>query len=173
METKYYKISISSNNFFHNLQLQKHIKKNYVYFYSCLYGNMYISNIPSKSTYSFDLSNQKRVFENVPAPNRNGYEIFDLEKKSNENLTIFIKAHATLTNNKLVIKLSDELFNKIISDSTCANHNVFLFCKTPNGKYFVHASSLNITELSPAIKKVDSNMSCDNNHLINGHFLYT
>ncbi len=173
METKCYKITISSDNFFHNLQLQKHIRKNYYYFYSCLYGNMYISNIPSKSTYSFDISNQKRVFENVPAPNKNGYEIFDLGKKSNENLTIFIKARASLTNNKLVIKLSDELFNKIISDSTCANHNVFLFCKTPTGKYFVHASSLNITELSPAIKKVDSNMSCDNNHLVNGQFLYT
>ncbi len=173
METKYYKITISSDNFFHNLQLQKHIRKNYYYFYSCLYGNMYISNIPSKSTYSFDISNQKRVFENVPAPNKNGYAIFDLGKKSTENLTIFIKARATLYKNKLVIKLSEELFSKIISDSSCANHNVFLICKTPSGKYFVHASALNITELSPAIKKVDSNMSCDNNHLVNGQYLYT
>lgn len=172
METKYYKITISSNNFFHNLQLQKHIKKNYYYFYSCLYGNMYISNIPNKSTYSFDISNQKRVFENVPAPNRNGYEIFDLGKKSSENLTIFIKARANLTNNKLVIKLSEELFGKIISDSTCANHNVFLLCKTPTGKYFVHGSALNITNLSPGIKKVDSNMSCDTIELNNGQFLY-
>lgn len=161
METKYFKISIDSNNFFHNVQLHKHIKKNYYYFHSCLYGNMYISNIPNKSTYSIDINNQKCVFENTPAPNNRGYKIFNLMDDSNDNLTVFIQVRAILLNNKLEIKLTDELFNKIVFANKCNTHNVFLLCKTSNGNYFVHASAISITSLTSSIKKVDSNMSCD------------
>lgn len=172
METKYWKITIEPDNFFHNVHLHKHIKKNYYYFHSCLYGSMYISNIPSSSTYSFDIKRQKQVYENVPAPNSRGYKIFNLSNKSNENLTMFIKTNASVSNGKLKIKLPMELFKKIVLENKCETHNVFLLCKTPNGKYFVHASSVSITNLTSTIKKVDLNMSCDDVSLSNGCDIY-
>ena len=172
METKYFKITIGNENFFHNASLYKYIKENYYYWHSCLYGNMYISNIPKKTTYSFDIKNQKRVYENMPAPNRNGYKMFNLTEKSNENLTIFIKVNAKLSNNKLKIKLSSELFNKLVIENKYDSQNVFFLCRTSNGKYFVHASSINFNNLTSIIKKVDSNMSCEDSKLDNGHYNY-
>jgi len=173
MENKYWKITIEPGNFFHDDYLHKHIKKNYWYFYSCLYGNMYISNIPSKSTYTFELSKHKRVYENTPAPNLSGHKMFDLTNKSTENLTVFIKVRGEITNSKLTIILPEGLFNRIVMENNCDLHNVFLLCKTSNEKYFVHISAMSIDNFTSAIKKVDSNMFYDKLNLANGHHVCT
>lgn len=173
METNYFKITVSPDSYFHNLSLYENIKKNYYYFNSCLYGNMFISNIPSESTYSIDMNREKRVYENVPAPNKNGFKIFNLNNKLKENLTLFIKVNAYVSNNKLKIKLSNELFNKLVIENKHNNHNVFLLCKTPNGKYFVHADTLKLNIQIDKIKKVDSNMFYNESESVNGYYIHT
>lgn len=168
MENKYWKITVESNDFFDDTQLCQHIEEKYYYWHSCLYGNMYISNIPNKSTYSIDINNRQIVFENIPTPNTNGYKMFNLMEKSDENLTLFIEVNAILSNNKLEIKLNEELV-KIILENKLTTHNMFLLCNTTNGKYFVDVSALDTNKHIP-IKKVDSTMSWINSELINGNY---
>lgn len=156
MESRYTILKISSNDYFYNKNLYQHIKNYYYSFRSCLYGELYISDIPSKSTYSINYNNQMRIYEDTPAPNPFGYKMFSLKSKSRENLTIFIKTKGWFKNNKLKIKLENNLFEKIIQSNSKKVHNVFILCYTESGKYFVHTGLINsLTPRKRVIKKVD------------------
>ena len=165
MESRYTIIKVSSDDYFVNSHLYQHIKNNYYSFRSCLYGETYISDIPSKSTYSINYNNQMRIYEDTPAPNRFGYKMFSLKSKSRENLTIFIKTKGWFKNNKLKIKLENNLFEKIIGFTKKYTpikgkkenpHNVFILCCTKSGNYFVHTGLINSsTPKKIVIKKID------------------
>ena len=158
MESRYTIIKVSSDDYFVNSHLYQHIKNNYYSFRSCLYGETYISDIPSKSTYSINYNNQKRIYEDTPAPNRFGYKMFSIKSKSRENLTVFIKTKGWFKNNKLKIKLENNLFDKIKTrvTNTKKYHNVFILCCTKAGNYFVHTGLINSsTPKKIVIKKID------------------
>ena len=144
MESRYTSLIVNSNNYFTNKHLYRFIKNNYYSFRSCLYGELYISNIPSKSTYSISSINQKRIYEDTPTPNPYGYKMFSLSSKSNENLTVFINTKAWIKNNELKIKLNNYLFEKITRANTKKFHNIFILCETKVGAYFIHAGLINM-----------------------------
>ncbi len=158
MESRYTVLKVCSDDYFVNSHLYQHIKNNYYRFRSCLYGETYISNIPSKLTYSINYNNQMRIYEDTPAPNRFGYKMFSIKSKSSENLTVFIKTKGLFKNNRLKIKLENNLFDKIKTKitNTTKYHNVFILCCTKSGNYFVHTGLINSsTPKKIVIKKID------------------
>jgi hypothetical protein len=169
MDSKYTVLVIDSENYFFNNHLYWHVKNYYYRFRSCSYGELFVSNIPKNSTYSIGLSNQKRIYETIPAPNPHGCKIFCLKSKSLENLTVFIKTKGSVKNNKLKIKLENNLFEQIISANSKRYHNIFILCNTRIGKYFVHAGLINSkTPRKIVVKKVDSNILYENLDITNG-----
>ena len=152
MDTSHIEFPVRTSQYFTDTNLYKHIKKNFYKFKSCLCGRLYIDKIPKKSTYSIDIFDEKCIYENTPAPNRQGYKIFSLCDKSNEELNIFIKTKGYFSAGSLMIKLSEEQFKNIIKSP---NDNMFIICKTTNGYYFVHSSVIKLCLIEDYVKKID------------------
>ncbi len=171
MDIKYTIVTIGQKDYFDNESLYKYIKHNYWDFRSCMYGDFYVNNIPSTSTYTVASDNDKCIYENMPAPNPNGCKMFCIKRKTWENLTIFLKTKGRLSKEKLKIKLENNLFDKILKSNKYNKHNLFILCKTKHGKFFVHANSIKPnTTRKLVVKKFDTNSHCNNIDLFNGYY---